>query len=62
METDFNVTLQVSDLLKETDLADWIVRVMQVVENVPEDKIMGPRPGRVSIGFQADGDQKIVNF
>jgi hypothetical protein len=62
METDFNVTLQVSDLLNETDLGDWIVKVMQVIENVPEDKIVGPRPGRVSIAFQAGGDQKFVNF
>jgi hypothetical protein len=62
METDFNVTLQVSDLSNETDLGAWIVKVMQVVEDVPEDKIMGPRPGRVSIAFQANGDQKFVNF
>jgi hypothetical protein len=62
METDFNVTLQVSDLSDESALGEWIVKVMQVVENIPPDRIVGPRPGRVSIGFQSGGDQKLVNF
>ena len=62
METDFNITLQVSDLSNEGELGDWIVQVMQVVENIPQDKIVGPRPGRVSIVFQAGSDQKQVNF
>lgn len=62
METDFNVTLQVSDLSNEADLGEWIVNVMQVVENIPQEKIVGPRPGRVSIGFQSGSNQKSVNF
>ncbi|MEO5887844.1 MAG: hypothetical protein ABIQ77_09285, partial [Anaerolineales bacterium] len=55
-------TLQVSDLSNEADLGEWIVKVMQVVENIPQDKIVGPRPGRISIAFQAGSDQKFVNF
>lgn len=62
METDFNVSLQVSDLLNETDLGDWIVKVMQVIQNIPQDQIVGPRPGRVSIAFQSGSEQKYVNF
>ena len=62
LETDFNVTLQVSDLSNEADLGGWIVKVMQIVENIPEEKIMGPQPGRVSIAFQAGSEQKFVNF
>lgn len=62
METDFNITLQVSDLLDEANLGEWIVNVMQVVENIPPEKIVGPRPGRVSIGFQFGSNQKAVNF
>ena len=62
METDFNITLQVSDLSDESALGDWIVKVMQVVEGIPPDKIVGPRPGRVSIAFQSGNDQKFVNF
>jgi hypothetical protein len=62
METDFNVTLKVDDLTNESDLGEWIVRVMQVIENIPPDRIVGPQPGRVNVIFQSNGDQKIVNF
>jgi hypothetical protein len=62
METDFNITLQVNDLTNESDLGDWIVKVMQVITTIPPDQIVGPQPGRVSIVFQANGDQKVVNF
>ncbi|HEX9387333.1 MAG TPA: hypothetical protein VF918_13500 [Anaerolineales bacterium] len=62
METDFNITLQVNDLTNESELGEWIVKVMQVIENIPPDQIVGPQPGRVSMIFQSNGDQKIVNF
>ena len=62
METDFNVTFQVSDLSSEADLGEWIVKVMQVIQNIPQDQIVGPRPGRVSIAFQSGSEQKYVNF
>lgn len=62
METDFNITLQVSDLSDESELGGWIVKAMQVVENIPSDQIVGPRPGRISLGFKSGSDQKFVNF
>ena len=62
METDFNVTLQVNDLTNESDLGEWIVKVMQVIERVPRDQIAGPQPGRVSITFHSSSDQKVINF
>lgn len=62
METDFNITLQVNDLSNETDLGEWIVKAMQVIESIPQDQIVGPQPGRVSMVFQSNGDQKVVNF
>ena len=62
METDFNVTLQASDLAKESDLGEWIVKVMQIIENIPNEQIAGPRPGRVSIVFQSTSDQQVINF
>jgi hypothetical protein len=62
METDFNVTLQVTDLANESDLGEWIVKVMQVIKSIPQEQIVGPRPGRVSIRFQSEGDQKFTNF
>jgi hypothetical protein len=62
METDFNITLQVSDLTSEADLGEWIVKVMQIIESIPPDRIIGPRPGRVSMIFQSNGEQKPVTF
>jgi hypothetical protein len=62
METDFNLTLQVSDLTNEADLGEWIVKVMQVIGNIPPEQISGPRPGRVSIRFEANGEQGSVAF
>ena len=62
METDFNVTIQISDLSNEADLGEWIVKVMQVIENIPPEKIEGPRPGRVSLEFRSGSEQKFVNF
>ena len=62
METDFNITLQVIDPSDEAVLGEWIVKIMQVIENIPNEKIVGPRPGRVSIAFQSGSEQKYVNF
>ncbi|MEO8357129.1 MAG: hypothetical protein ABI621_14555 [Chloroflexota bacterium] len=62
METDFNITLQVGDLSDESELGDWTVKVMQVIENIPSDQIIGPRPGRVIIIFQSNAEQKSVSF
>lgn len=62
METDFNITLQVSDLNDESALGDWIVRVMQIITEIPPEQIVGSRPGRVSMTFQSGAEQKIVNF
>jgi hypothetical protein len=35
---------------------------MQVIQNIPSDQIVGPRPGRVSIGFQSNAGQKNISF
>ncbi|HEX2990264.1 MAG TPA: hypothetical protein VHO49_06275 [Anaerolineales bacterium] len=62
METDFNITLPVSDLSNEAELGDWIIQVMQVIENIPSEQIRGPRPGRVSLLFESGVDRTGVNF
>jgi hypothetical protein len=62
METDFNVTLQVSDLSDEAVLGEWIVKIMQVVTMIPPDQIIGARPGRVSVIFESNGQRTGVNF
>lgn len=51
METDFNITLQVAEVTDENILGEWIVKVIQVIESIPADQTVGPRPGRVSITF-----------
>ena len=62
LETDFNVILQINDFSNENELGEWIVKVMYVIENIPKEEIVGPRPGRVSINFQSGDEQKYVNF
>ena len=62
METDFNIALQVTNLSNEEELGGWIVKVMQVVENIPPDQIVGPRPGRLSIEFRTSDGQMFVSF
>jgi hypothetical protein len=62
METDFNITLQVVDLADESDLGEWIVKVMQVIEGIPQEQLVGPRPGQVNIIYQTGTDQKVINF
>ncbi len=62
METDFNITLQVNDLTNESELGEWIVKVMQVIEDIPQEQIVGPQPGRVNMIFQSNSAQTGVNF
>lgn len=62
METDFSVTLQVRDLSDDSELGEWIVRVMEVVEAIPSDQIVGPRPGRVNLVFHSNGQEERINF
>ncbi len=62
METDFNVTVQVNDLTNDSDFGEWIVKVMQVIQNIPPDQIVGPQPGRVTLSFQSNNGQKYINF
>jgi hypothetical protein len=62
METDFDVTLPVNDIMDKAELGGWVVKIMQVIDAIPPDQIMGPRPGRVSIGFASAGQQEALSF
>lgn len=62
METDFNIRLSVDDLANEAVLGRWIVNVMDVIQDIPAEQIVGPRPGRVSIVFQSSTAQSVINF
>jgi hypothetical protein len=35
---------------------------MEVIQNIPPEQIVGPRPGRVSVTFTAGTAQSGVNF
>ncbi|HET9910382.1 MAG TPA: hypothetical protein VFQ13_00765 [Anaerolineales bacterium] len=61
-ETDFDLILQVDDLVDEANLGKWIVQVMQVIENIPAGEIAGRGPGQVSIIFQSGTAQSKINF
>jgi len=62
METDFNITLQINNLTDANECGEWIVKVMQIILDIPKEEIVGPRPGRVSMSFQAANEQKKFNF
>ena len=62
METDFNITFRVTDLTNDAELGEWVVRVMEVITQIPAEQIVGPRPGRVSLIFQSGDEQTGINF
>jgi hypothetical protein len=62
METDFNVTMPVTDITDENLLGEWIVKVVNVIDELPAEKIAGPKPGKVSIFFTSGTGQKAINF
>jgi len=62
METDFDITLQVNDLMDESELGEWIVNITQIILNIPKEKIMGPQIGRVGIIFQSDDQTQGIYF
>ncbi len=51
METDFRVRVQAGSLSDETQLGDSIAAVMQVIERIPKDQLVGPQAGRVDFEF-----------
>jgi hypothetical protein len=62
METDFNVTLQVDESADDAALGEWVIRVMQAIEGLPAEQIVGPRPGRVSMVFQSGATEGRLSF
>lgn len=62
METDFNITLQVTNATDTNECGEWIMKVMQIILDIPKEEIVGPRPGRVSMSLQAGSEQKNFNF
>lgn len=52
METDFRVGVKVSSVKDEDALGNWIDKVMQVILDIPQDQLQGPRAGRVDFDFK----------
>jgi hypothetical protein len=59
METDFYVTLPVTDLNDYESFGDWITQVMQVVNVLPPDMLAGPNPGFVEFRFEKTESESI---
>jgi hypothetical protein len=52
-ETDFYVTLRVTDLTDESVLGDLLEQTLAVIDQFPPDQTPGPNPGYVGITFKA---------
>jgi len=55
-ETDFYITLTVTDLSDETQLGDLLEKALAVIDQFPVDQTPGPNPGYVGITYKA-GEQ-----
>ena len=62
METDFNITIPVSDVTDTPALGEWVVKTMQVIDKIPPEQISGPRPGRVSILFENEQREGVAFY
>lgn len=61
METDFNITIP-SNPLSDEEAGAWIVKIMQIIQAIPAEQIVGPRPGRVGVSFESNGVRTGVGF
>ena len=61
-ETDFDLALMVANPEDESELGDWIVKVMQVIKALPADQLKGSGPSRLSIEFVADDQKNNLTF
>ncbi|PWB72002.1 MAG: hypothetical protein C3F07_12885 [Anaerolineales bacterium] len=59
METDFYVKLSVTDLSDHETFGNWIMQVMQVVNDFPPDLLAGPNPGIVEFRFEKSTTESI---
>jgi hypothetical protein len=62
METDFTINIYGMDLSDEDELGGWIVKTMQIIGALDAEKLVGPKPGKVTIDFHSGDTEKFVNF
>jgi hypothetical protein len=61
-ETDFYMTLNVTDLLDEAALGDLLERALIIVELFPVGQTPGPNPGYVGVTFSAGAEVQNLWF
>lgn len=59
METDFRVSLPVADLTDEQQLGELIAAAMRIIDGMPKDQLVGPRPGRVDFEFHSTAGDSV---
>ena len=59
METDFYVMVSVESVDDYETFGNWIAQVMQVVNALPSDLIVGPKPGFVAFRFEKSPSEGI---
>jgi hypothetical protein len=62
IETDFRITVKVTDLTNKDDLGNLLEKILVVLDDFPSGKIPGPQPGYVNISFQAGSDELNLMF
>jgi hypothetical protein len=62
METDYRLTLSVSDLSDTTALADLLTQTLAIIDQFPIKETPGPMPGYIGITFQAGEQVKNLWF
>jgi hypothetical protein len=60
METDFYVSLPVDDLGNEEEFGNWISQVMEVVTQIPREKLEGPNYGFVEFTLEKSESERII--
>ena len=56
MQTDFHISIAITDTSSKQVLGDWVERVMRVLEPYKPGKVAGPNPGYVGITFGTSSD------
>jgi hypothetical protein len=60
METDFYIRLPVEDLSNEEQFGNWVKQVLDIVTQIPRDKLQGPNYGFVEFTFEKSEAEQII--
>jgi hypothetical protein len=57
LETDFSVTVDVTDLKNKELLGNLLERILIVLDRFPSGKVPGPQPGYIGVVFQKGNEE-----